>query len=159
MATLEENAKPILLPLILGERGKVLAESEQLLLARWALKTAMVLEFSHPRGLAIPPEHRHRLRTDMLPEHAQIWVARYSGRLNTFYYHDQHRVPHPQKTGELLTYAVTFGAGQTMFHIWVPLRSDWQVEHVGPLSAALQQIYPCLPSVTVDEPAISDNEI
>lgn len=159
MARLEEESKPILLPLILGESGAILDEAEQRILARWGLKTAMVLEFSHPRGVATPASHRHDLRDDDLPDHAQIWIAQYDGRLNTFYYHDHHRVPHPEKTGETIAYAVTFGIGRVMFHIWVPLRADRQVEHVGRLSRVLQQIWPVQPSVTVSEPSVSDEDL
>jgi hypothetical protein len=148
MANLEDEAKPILLTLIRGET-RVLDESEQVALTRWALKTAMVLEFSHPKGLAIPPTDRHKLREGALPEHAQVWVALYNGTNNTLYYHDQHRVPTPDKSGALLAYAVTLAVGHVLFHIWVPATAGRRVENLGALSVMLHQIHPDRSSVTV----------
>jgi hypothetical protein len=159
MSLLEEESKPILLPLLLGESGAGLDNVEQRILARWGLKTAMVLEFSHPRGLAVPASHRHGLRDGALPDHAQTWIAQYGGRLNTFYYHDHHRVPHPEKTGETIAYAVTFGIGHIMFHLWVPMRADRQIENVGRLSQSLHQIWPLQPSVAINGPPVNDEDL
>lgn len=157
MASLEDETKPILLPLIVGET-RTLDDAEQELLARWALKTAMVVEFVHPKGLAIPASDRHHLREGRLPRYAQIWVARYRGTNNAFYYHDQHRVPSPDKAGRLLVYTVTLGAGQVLFHICVPAKADRQVvEHVGALGAPLHQIHPSLSAVTVGPDALDDD--
>jgi hypothetical protein len=156
MAKLEEAAKPILLPLILGQ-ARVLNETESEILTRWALKTAMVLEFTHPKGLAIPPTDRRRLRQGHLPEHAQVWIALYDGTNNTFYYHDHHRSRHADGSVTSLAYAVTFGAGHAMFQIWVSSAADRQIENVGPLSAVLQQIRPYRSPVSVGPDALNDD--
>lgn len=158
MANLEGEGKPILLPLIRGET-RVLDGSEQVTLTRWALKTAMVLEFSHPKGLAIPPTDRQKLREGTLPEHAQVWVALYNGTNNTLYYHDQHRVPTPDKSGALLAYAVTFAVGCVLFHIWVPATADRRVENIGALSVMLHQIHPDRSSVTVGPDGLDDEGV
>jgi hypothetical protein len=58
-----------------------------------------------------------------------------------------------------VAYAITFGVGHVLFHVWVPLHAERQVENVGRLGAVLQRIYPGQPSVTVGRPAISDDDL
>jgi hypothetical protein len=81
----------------------------------------MMLEFSHPKGLAIPAEDRRRLYANReLPEHCQIWIGLYGGRLNTYYGHDFIRWPETGDATSPTCYAVTFLVGHVAFQLWVP---------------------------------------
>jgi hypothetical protein len=81
MARLEHAAKPILTPLISGERA-VLSVEDQRLLAYWAAKTVAVgdLAVSH-HDPALPAELLHALRTAPGPWPSTVTLAaRYEGR-------------------------------------------------------------------------------
>jgi hypothetical protein len=160
MARLEDDARPLLAPLILG-RGRALHAAGQELVSRWALKTAMMLEFSHPNGLAIPATDRHRLyESGRLPDYCQVWIGLYGGRrLNTFYFHDRIRWPASDGSTRATAYAVTFGIGHLMFHLWVPDHPGWETEYLSPLSSRLHQVSPYVGSVTVGRPLVEDSHL
>lgn len=57
MSDLEHAAKPLLVPLIVGEEP-YLSEDAQALIAFWAAKTALMLQFIHPMAIrAVPAAH------------------------------------------------------------------------------------------------------
>ena len=63
MSELESEAKPILLALLSGPQNPTsISESECLVLARWTLKTAIVLSYATPLGHPLPREHLKFLR-------------------------------------------------------------------------------------------------
>lgn len=67
MSILERKAKPILAPLILGEK-RTLSETEQELVATWTIKTAICLQRTVPDETAFPPKSVHTwLRTKQTP--------------------------------------------------------------------------------------------
>jgi hypothetical protein len=76
MSELQSVAKPILLPLVLGEWGEISAKEREIV-ARWASMFNMVLDASEPTHEAIIPEQRHEFYQTQkpLPEWI-IWVGR-----------------------------------------------------------------------------------
>jgi hypothetical protein len=79
MSQLQERAKPILLPLIKGERT-VLGLDAQRLLAGWCAMSVMTSDFFYPETQAIPRADRDYLRDHWMPpsDTWKIWIGRYT---------------------------------------------------------------------------------
>lgn len=79
MAELEESARPILTPLILGE-ARSSRYWRQSITATWAAKTAMVWDSVRPQHHVIPRDALHSLhRSQRLTYRQQVWTGRYVG--------------------------------------------------------------------------------
>lgn len=76
MAKLEGKVKPILEPLVRGE-ARLLSEADQRLLARWAIKTAMVLQHTIPGETGFPPIDVYRwvMENDEPPVRHRVYIA------------------------------------------------------------------------------------
>ena len=80
MSRLESDVKPLIAPAILGEQTTFDIE-QQGLVATWAVKTALMLEHTHPRGQLTMPTvaydylYRHRLP----PPNECVFLLRYEG--------------------------------------------------------------------------------
>jgi hypothetical protein len=69
-------AKPILVPLILGMKRR-LTDEQQMILAAWITKTAMVNEFTDSRQKFFSQTERETFLSKMEPlQHSCIWLAR-----------------------------------------------------------------------------------
>lgn len=80
MASLEDETKPILQPLIQGNQQN-LSQVDQLLLATWATKTAMVFESMTPKLYVSSQEERNLVRTQKRPPaRAVVRLGGYEGR-------------------------------------------------------------------------------
>jgi hypothetical protein len=73
MARMEEEAKPMLWPLIHAE-GRRLDRDEQRVLARWALLKACVFDEVHPEARVVPEAHRQHLYEHKDPPANGLWV-------------------------------------------------------------------------------------
>jgi hypothetical protein len=75
MASLEREAKPILTPMLLGQRQEVRPRTQKLL-ALWVVKTALVMEHLQPKARVIPDsEYRSLyLSRSPLPTHL-VWLG------------------------------------------------------------------------------------
>ena len=95
MSQLELAAKPVLVPLILGERPH-LSEQDQMLLAFWAAKTAMMLQFIHPADIrGIPTAHYQWVyeRREAPPD-MRVWLSAASDHFyRTAHYTRARRLP------------------------------------------------------------------
>lgn len=60
MRGLEDAVIPFLTPMILGERVR-LRPPRQRLLATWCVKTALVMDYLHPRSRVVPDAHYYEL--------------------------------------------------------------------------------------------------
>jgi hypothetical protein len=86
MSRLEARAKPALAPMIRGQ-ATTLDQPEQLLVATWATKTAMVLEFlKHESSAASADDRAWVRRYDSPPPTARVRIARYVGDLEPLNY-------------------------------------------------------------------------
>lgn len=76
MSQLEAQAKTILTPMILGEqRAVILSPRQQTVLARWALKTAIMTDF-FPDDPLVPADWYPGVRTHAYPpDQCLIWTA------------------------------------------------------------------------------------
>jgi hypothetical protein len=95
MSDLENAAKPLLKTLILGEPPN-LSESNQTLIAFWAAKTAMMLQFLHPLDIrGVPAAHYQHVYTEKAaPPTMRIWLSAASDRFyRTAHYTRGRRLP------------------------------------------------------------------
>ena len=79
MSVLQNEAKPILVPLLKGEKT-ILHRKAQSILAAWIAMFTMVAEFQSrtPRKVAISPAHRrHLMDRRMVPSDWKIWIGYY----------------------------------------------------------------------------------
>jgi hypothetical protein len=121
MADLENEARPLLNKLILGEEVH-LSPEDRTLAARWTMKTALTAEFSYGKGSrSIPARHYRSFFMDRLPPlGTHILLACLdpgSGIL-----HRSHRVgPSPSRSGRTLTgYCSTSAIRHLAFQVlWV----------------------------------------
>jgi hypothetical protein len=82
MSTLQEQTKPILLPIILG-KPSTLTRKAQLTLAAWIAMFAMAAEFLDKTGtrIAISAQDRLFLKTNKMPPPSmKIWIGYYERR-------------------------------------------------------------------------------
>ncbi len=87
MSNLEEAAARVMKPLIRGE-PRILTPDDQVLLARWAAKTALVFEFAYASSAAnyIPASDRQWLRgNETPPASTTVWLAGHTGRRIAFH--------------------------------------------------------------------------
>ena len=79
MSQLEEDAIPVLRPLLLDFQIPLSSE-QQVLLAVWAMKTGMVLDSIHKHAHFYQKDERKNLRENrILPAGTVIWIGRFFG--------------------------------------------------------------------------------
>jgi hypothetical protein len=79
MSRLENDvAKPLMTPLIVGERDVSLSISAQRGIANWAYKMALVCEFlsERERLMFFTDDERHAFKNEQLPSNVVVWVGR-----------------------------------------------------------------------------------
>jgi hypothetical protein len=112
MSQLEGNVKPILSPLIRGQR-RTLWTDHQRLIAAWAIKMAMVFEFTGPpKDPYFTQDERAALRAGTLPENSFVMLARYVGRKYLGRANDRQITALDRSESEFLAYVSTFAIGQ-----------------------------------------------
>jgi hypothetical protein len=84
MSRLEDNARSVLLPLM-RDLALELDPEQQSIIARWTIKTVMVVECLNPKD--IPPfytadERRALMDKLTIPSGTILWAGRYTGRLS-----------------------------------------------------------------------------
>jgi hypothetical protein len=114
MAKIEETAKPLLSGTIRGEAATWDA-TEQLAVATWAFKTAMMLDRSNEAAREVPPEHfDYMWRRRQPPPTVQISVARYHPRVGE----EHHGVVAAVRAGDPSikgSYSIVLSVGQIVF--------------------------------------------
>ena len=79
LSRLEEDVKPILIPLINGKRCGLPLDMQKTL-ATWAAKTAMTAEQARPRERGISQAERSWLKEHLIPpSYWSVWLAGYDG--------------------------------------------------------------------------------
>jgi hypothetical protein len=133
MSALEAQAKPLLLPLINGENGKISVEAQRVL-ATWASKTVMTAEFIHPKSAVIEVQERKLLMEHLLPpERWHVWMARYEGEvwrgLSMYQHSGTLDVPSVSRPGGVSHYveSTTFGIGHVVFYV---VATTWERIHI-----------------------------
>ena len=79
MSVIQQNTKPVLLPLIQGQTV-ILTKGQQRIMATWLTMWAMVYENCQPETIAIPQTERSTFWQTRQPlSHWKMWVAPYTG--------------------------------------------------------------------------------
>jgi hypothetical protein len=87
MSALEGEAQPLIRPMISSSLEIALQTPAQELLARWAMKTALMVQYLQPQVL-IPESMYARFYRERTPSpNARVWVGRYDGRTHPSGYH------------------------------------------------------------------------
>jgi len=77
MSRIEEEAKPLLSPIFAGQPARWSAD-DQAKIARWAFKTALMIDCSSPASRVAPAEHFSYLpRRQMPPQSVLIYLAKH----------------------------------------------------------------------------------
>jgi hypothetical protein len=147
MSELEEQAKPLLKPMILGKPTQ-LSERDQVTLATWAAKTAMVYQLT-TKHRAIRPYEYEYLRLHLKPRSpAQVWLATRTNeepKPSIFGYRASGMAPTrggpPRHEGYLITLAIGYFVAQVYGHD-LEMDSEALWTRRGPLAPSLQQIWP-----------------
>jgi hypothetical protein len=176
MSDLEQEVRPLLEPMLHGET-RILDGERQVLLARWAFKTTVMLEFTHPQERAIQPADTSWLYEQREPpQNAMIWIASYRGvARNSFYRHDvmQPLTPRPESGAPLppdrvvrehdapleppVAYGVNFGVRHVAFQLFGTTRPNHKFGHVGLAAAVFEQLWPLRPAFTWPPAAALDD--
>jgi hypothetical protein len=121
MSVLENQAKQVLTPMIGGESTR-LDQADQLLVATWAVKTAMVLEFINGETVAATREDRHWLRERRSPPPGMMArAAKYVGGIEPLHYlHIVGHDPASTATDPEPVYATTLLVGQLVLQVLGP---------------------------------------
>jgi hypothetical protein len=79
MSRLESEAKPIMTPLVIDQTGATLTSTSQLVLARWAVKTAMILDHFNPSSFFTSQDTTHIFQHQTPPASIlAVWMGRCS---------------------------------------------------------------------------------
>ncbi len=80
MSQLEGEAKPLIGPMVVGKAAIAMMAESQTLLARWALKTALMVQYLQPQVL-IPERFYTSFHRRGLPSsNGRVWLASYDGK-------------------------------------------------------------------------------
>lgn len=121
LSRLEETAKPLLIPLINGERCGLTLQT-QITIATWAAKTAMIAEHLRPREKGVSEAERAWLKEHLIPPRSWIvWLAGYNGKSWRNLGMNQYRgrlqespISSPTVESHYI-HATTFGIGRVVF--------------------------------------------
>lgn len=157
MSELENCAKPILTPLILG-KPCVLNRLDQFTLASWAIKTAMVFEATRVSGRSFytPEERRHLLDTSVPPPRTSVWLAQYRGDLGAYCKAEDLDSHVDGSFHRLDFYVTTMSFGRLVVQVssgHIPrsvgaAQTMWVDQSRGPWDAAARRIWPVTDSVS-----------
>jgi hypothetical protein len=81
MSAPEEEAKPILERLLISTKLGPLLKDEQQVIARWATKTAMMLDFTQEKQLVPQADRTRFYKRGSIPRRAWIWLGGCAQRL------------------------------------------------------------------------------
>jgi hypothetical protein len=97
---LETSVRPLLTPAILGTERVAIRPREQMLISRWALKTALLLRYVR-QPVNPPPEERTTwvMTHEEPPPQAGVWLAAYGGSAHAWVQMSRHNLEPPAGSG------------------------------------------------------------
>jgi len=121
MSQLETAVLPIFTDLING-RPRLIKTDEQLIVARWAVKTAMVYEYfrRHSPRYYRPSDRRAFYKQRIIPSGTGLWLGRYVGDVATQAYDPSEMLTFVSKDRNILGqgYVFTIGVGQLTLQLF-----------------------------------------
>jgi len=151
MSDLENEAKPYLTPLILGE-AVVLDRRAREIVAAWTFLRVVMAEYTHPRQIAVPEFHRRWLYKERRPprQGVYIWLAGYSGEDWAAFYRHVPLATHKRpigsgyRPGHMNAYGVTFAVYKLVFQVFgtTTAMPGGDIQQRGTLGASTLRIWP-----------------
>jgi hypothetical protein len=146
MNRLEMDARPLLTPLFHAEKI-VLRPDDQAVIAAWAAKTALMLEFvTLPRHRGADAQHYKDLAAQRrAPEKVHVWLARYEGPAHVQFAHlpldiaDDATGPPPHPNGFVVALIIRRLVTYVMGHSHP---QDLYIDIEGDAGKAVTQIWP-----------------
>jgi hypothetical protein len=162
MSVLENDIKPFLTPLVLRGETVLLSPERQLALSRWAVKTAMVYEFTsapeEPEYFSAAERLAFKERFE-IPDNVWIWIGRYDG------VRPMHAVLRRARHGPEapLIHSLTFSANFMVLQVFAYRASagDWARVANATRRARLLQLWPASdwqswpPKTAIDDDALA----
>jgi hypothetical protein len=133
MSDLESEAKTVLVPMTRGE-SVVLTESEQKILALWAVKTALMfkaLEISSPTFNRAYYGNVYSELPDPPQRRSYVWLGRFDPDVISGHYHTRNLFPSDSGVaGEAHGFLSAFSLVQVVFQVgmWAGLSTGFEVE-------------------------------
>jgi hypothetical protein len=162
MSDLEGQAKPVLAPAIRGEQ-LVFSVADQLIVGRWAAKTALMCEMARlaaPGDFTSRPQHRHLFRRQEPAPGTYVWLAAYGGQKMAWV--EQHRLDLRSSSESDTGLATTMSIGHLVLQvvevpekIAILSKAFWQLPRLWPRVAANVPFPPCAPLSDQDVQALS----
>lgn len=162
MSKIEDDAKPVLLPMLLGQ-NLFLEEKAQGLLARWVALKVMVAEQSRPADAVISQEERQAFMMQRtIPNGLKIEIAQcgeppWDTALDR---HAAHLFPVDKRPADLVAAAsrkniqtTTFGIGQLLVHCIVRAADSIDLASLVAFSTPLVNVWPLTGSAIVWPPS------
>jgi hypothetical protein len=144
LSALEDRAKPLLEPLILGP-SRTLSAEESEMVALWCVKTALLFQFIHPERRQAPDEHfRFLCDRGVPPPNTFVWLAGYNGVHWSGWYMHQILELHDPRTGETSRgYCETVATGALVFQVtsFVTLEPA-EIEKASEQAPYIAQVWP-----------------
>ena len=158
MSDLENTAKPLLVPIILGEAPH-LSEQDQTTISLWAAKTAMMLQLMHPMAIrGIPAAHyQYVYEHREAPSPMRVWLSAASSHFyRTAHYTRGYRLPGavppwlqppPGEPTPPNAYTSVMVIGRLVISLlgWTILDGDFSVAPEDPWAPARRCIWPPRP--------------
>lgn len=155
MHKLEDRASPILKPIILGEH-RVLSTYQQEIIARWAVKTALVLECrdTEHRGTSHAECAAFRLH-QKIPESTMVWMCSYGGAMPVSHTRLSFKVR--DDAGERDAWHTVFIIGKVVIEVFRDTKpnvnrtlSRERLNYCGPLFPRVAAEFPWAPDALTD---------
>lgn len=143
MSRLEEEAKPILLPL-LEAQSLFLSAQPQLTLARWIALKVMVAEFYWPEHVVVTAEQRSRFMSHgTIPTNMNIKIACCGeGDMRVFLSVQSSAAGQPAGSDKRTLQATTIGFGHLLSHVVVSTLGGFDPDQLAPFVVPVRQLWP-----------------
>jgi len=161
MEALEDEARPLLIPMLQNQEVKLHPE-EQRILARWATLKMLIAQEGHGNVKRVIPPNRYRLFyvDRKLPVGAQIWIGRYNGGGSwptNYQYRELFITMHGQEEPSMPNaYLVGFTIGYVAFIYWGHEMSRGPVANTKQVESYLTQIWPATGVAAWPPPALME---
>jgi hypothetical protein len=139
MATLESDARALLLPMVFGRYTQLHAD-EQALLTRWAAKTALVFQAMHGEYLAAMKPHLDQVYQHGLPlPGSWVWLARFDPSSDSGYMRTVNLWESKTGvTGDPVAFATAFNVRQVVLLVYMQHPRTRHIDLTGPA----RQVFP-----------------
>jgi len=155
MSDIESYVSPIIGPMILDQGPVTLGVPSQVMMARWAIKIAMVTEYIRPaRARYFSQQERSEFMNGGMPSGATVWIGRYGEENPGVQNSAAGLFTRPDR--RIDGYVMTFAVGKLAVQIFVERSTPGHPVsvHPGPWNELLLEIWPPLLECSVTGAAV-----